>query len=36
MKRIIAALQDNISKYEKAYGGIQEAPEPKPKIGFQP
>ena len=29
MKRILAALQDNISKYEKAFGTIQIAEEPK-------
>ena len=32
MKRILAALQDNISKYEKAFGTIQIAEEPKGKI----
>ena len=38
MKRILKALSDNIQKYEKAYGKIEEAQEPhgsKP-IGFQP
>ena len=29
MKRIVNALQDNINKYEKQYGAIQEAGEPK-------
>jgi hypothetical protein len=32
MKRILAALQDNISKYEKTFGAIQIAEEPKGKI----
>jgi hypothetical protein len=32
MKRILAALQDNISKYEKNFGTIQIAEEPKGKI----
>ena len=29
MKRIVHALQDNIDKYEKQHGAIQEAGEPK-------
>lgn len=29
MKRIVHAMQDNISKYEKQFGPIQEAGEPK-------
>jgi len=32
MKRILAALQDNISKYENSFGTIQVAEEPKGKI----
>ena len=32
MKRILAALQDNISKYERNFGTIQVAEEPKGKI----
>jgi hypothetical protein len=32
MKRILAALQDNISKYEKIFGTIQIAEEPKGRI----
>ena len=32
MKRILTALQDNISKYEKTFGAIQIAEEPKGKI----
>jgi len=34
MKRIINALQDNVKKYETKFGAIQEAEEPKGKIGF--
>ena len=35
MKRMIAALKENIDKYEQAFKKIKEAPEPpKPKIGF--
>jgi len=34
-KRIIAALQDNMRKYEEKFGVIKEAPEPLPdKTGF--
>ena len=32
MKRILSALQDNVSKYEKNFGNIQIAEEPKGKI----
>jgi len=32
MKRILAALQENISKYENAFGTIQIAEEPRGKI----
>jgi hypothetical protein len=32
MKRILAALQDNISKYESNFGTIQIAEEPRGKI----
>ena len=32
MKRILRALEDNISKYEKAFGTIQVAEEPKGRI----
>jgi hypothetical protein len=32
MKRILRALDDNISKYEKAFGTIQVAEEPKGRI----
>lgn len=34
MKRIIAALQDNMRKYEATYGQIEKAEEPKGKIDF--
>jgi hypothetical protein len=32
MKRILSALQDNVSKYEVNFGNIQIAEEPKGKI----
>ena len=32
MKRVLEALRDNIAKYEKAFGAIQIAEEPKAKI----
>jgi Protein of unknown function (DUF3467) len=34
MKRILEALRDNISKYEKSFGQIQVAEPPPGKIGF--
>jgi hypothetical protein len=34
MKRVLEALRDNISKYEKSFGTIQVAEEPQGKIGF--
>ena len=36
MKRTIAALQENLAKYEQQFGKIEAAPEPttKGKIGF--
>ena len=34
MKRVLEALRDNLSKYEKSFGTIQIAEEPKGKIGF--
>lgn len=34
MKRIIAALTDNVKKYEARFGAIQRAEDPKGKIGF--
>lgn len=35
MKRIIAALQENMKKYERAFGKIAPAEEPKGVLGFQ-
>ncbi len=34
MKRVLEALRDNIAKYEKSFGTIQIAEEPKGRIGF--
>lgn len=34
IKRTIAALQDNVSKYEDKFGRIMPAEEPKHKLGF--
>jgi len=34
MKRILEALRDNISKYERSFGMIQIAEPPKGTIGF--
>ncbi|MFX1476365.1 MAG: DUF3467 domain-containing protein [Promethearchaeota archaeon] len=34
MKRIIAALQENVKKYEQKFGSIAAAEEPKGTIGF--
>lgn len=34
-KRMIAALNDNLKKYEEKYGAIEEAESPKKEIGFQ-
>ena len=34
MKRVLEALRDNVSKYERAFGTIQIAEEPAGKIGF--
>lgn len=35
MKRMVAALTDNLKKYEARFGKIAEAPEPpRPSIGF--
>jgi hypothetical protein len=33
-KRVVAALKENLRKYEEAFGVIQVAEEPKGKIGF--
>ena len=35
IKRIVKALQDNISKYEQKFGNIRAAEEPKGKITLQ-
>ncbi|MGB3095678.1 MAG: DUF3467 domain-containing protein [Candidatus Deferrimicrobiaceae bacterium] len=34
IKRVVAALQENIAKYEAKHGFIQAAEEPKGKIGI--
>ena len=34
MKRTVLALQGNLKKYEDNIGKIQEAPQPKGKLGF--
>ncbi len=34
MKRIIAALQENVKRYEAQFGTILQAEEPKGSIGF--
>ena len=34
LKRMITALQENVSKYEKNFGKIEEAKTPEAKIGF--
>ena len=34
VKRIVSALQENIKKYEKMFGEIPLAEEPKATIGF--
>ncbi len=34
MKRMIAALQDNMRKYEQKYGSLTPAEEPKGHVGF--
>jgi hypothetical protein len=33
-KRVVAALKENLRKYEEAFGEIQVAEEPQGKIGF--
>ena len=35
MKRIVAALQDNLQKYEAANGAVKASDAPTPKIGFE-
>lgn len=34
MKRIVAALQENLGKYERIHGTVQSAEEPHGQIGF--
>jgi len=36
MKRIIAALQDNVKKYEQKFGEVKAAETPRGTIGFAP
>ncbi|MDX9893355.1 MAG: DUF3467 domain-containing protein [Patescibacteria group bacterium] len=35
LKRIIRALEENLKKYESAFGQVQEAESPKNEIGFK-
>ncbi|MBI3115656.1 MAG: DUF3467 domain-containing protein [Candidatus Kerfeldbacteria bacterium] len=35
LKRIAAALKDNLDKYEKQFGQIEEASAPGAEVGFQ-
>ncbi|MCL5667015.1 MAG: DUF3467 domain-containing protein [Patescibacteria group bacterium] len=35
MKRIVAALQDNLQKYEQQFGKIKESQAPQHKVGFR-
>jgi len=35
LKRIIRALDENLKKYEAAFGKVQEAEAPKSEIGFK-
>jgi hypothetical protein len=35
MKRIVAALEDNMKRYEAAHGAVKAAAEPTHKIGFE-
>ena len=34
MKRVLEALRDNVAKYEKSFGTIQIAEEPRGRFGF--
>ena len=34
MKRMISAMQDNLSKYEQKFGSIKESDEPETVYGF--
>lgn len=35
LKRVIAALQDNLKKYEESFGSIKQADAPTNEIGFK-
>lgn len=35
-KRILNALKENVERYEKQFGKIEEAPPPQEGIGFKP
>lgn len=35
MKRIVAALQDNVKRYEEQFGAIQAGSAPDQKVGFR-
>ncbi|MFH1890994.1 MAG: DUF3467 domain-containing protein [Candidatus Kuenenbacteria bacterium] len=35
VKRVIAALQDNLKKYESSFGKIEEAQAPSNELGFK-
>lgn len=34
LKRIVAALQDNLQRYEKQFGAIEQADQPGGEVGF--
>lgn len=36
LKRMLAAMQDSLGRYEKMFGKVAENPQPEFKIGFQP
>jgi hypothetical protein len=36
MKRVLAALQANLTRYESSHGHVEPAPERPLKLGFQP
>lgn len=36
MKRIVGALQENLSRYENTFGKIKDAGQPEVKLGFHP
>lgn len=36
LKRIVAALKDNLERYEKQFGNIEQAAGPEQEIGFSP